>query len=66
MAKVSDNARRDEADVCLESGALAAFVLAIAMVFGLWFSSVFVLVRGLVDAASSSQVMAADSGETVR
>jgi len=44
------------------TGALTVFVMGIALVVGLWFTSMLFLVRGLVDATSASQVMSADSG----
>jgi uncharacterized membrane protein len=43
-------------------GALVASAVGLAFVVALWFTTMLFLVRGFVDAASSAQVMATESG----
>ena len=43
-------------------GALLASAAGLAFVVALWFTTMLFLVRGFVDAASSAQVMTAESG----
>lgn len=44
-----------------ESGALLVSAVGLAFVIALWFTSMLFLVRGVVDAATSAQVMNAES-----
>jgi hypothetical protein len=44
-------------------GVLMASAVALAFVVALWFTSMLFLVRGLLGAAGSAQVMTAESGQ---